>query len=181
MHRFPCGRGEVFIGEKLEQIELDREKGVFVNKRTGKQVMGSVQATVEAPNLFLPLLGVNCNGKFIFGTCQKCIQKEQRSLCRHSSRERQLTDTWTTSEIEAAVRWGYTIVRIHEMYLYDEVRAGKSFFALKISTFIDVFPFSPTTSFATSTPTWRASRLRARAFRAMTLPTRRRKRRALWS
>ncbi len=120
VYRFPCGRGEVFIGEKLEQIELDREKGVFVNKRTGKQVMGSVQVTVEAPNLFLPLLGVNCNGKFIFGTCHSCIKKEQRSLCRHTSRERQLTDTWTTSEIEAAVRWGYTIIRIHEMHLFDE-------------------------------------------------------------
>ncbi len=90
-----------------------------------------MQVTVEAPNLFLPLLGVNCNGKFIFGTCHTCIKTEQRSLCRHSSRERQLTDTWTTSEIEAAVRWGYSIVKIHEMHLFSEVSVHEIGFMIK--------------------------------------------------
>ncbi len=73
-----------------------------------------------APNLYIPFLGVHSNGKFIFGTCASCVKKEQKSFCNHTIRERQMTETWTTIEIEHAVRHGYRILKIHEIVCYSE-------------------------------------------------------------
>lgn len=122
-HSFPVGHPEVYIGEKLKKIHLDDELG-FVHLETGRPLIGLVQATMLPPDsLFLPVLPTCAQGKLMFGLCRTCMNANKGTVkkwCTHSDLERQITDVWTSAEIESAVKNGYRVKAFHEMFMYDQ-------------------------------------------------------------
>ena len=70
--------------------------------------------------MMIPLLPVHANGKLIFGLCSTCIEEERPGLCTHSKEQRTMTSTWTSIEVEAALKYGYELVQMHECIMYRE-------------------------------------------------------------
>ncbi len=120
---FPVGVPTCYIGESVKWVGLDRHKG-FYCRQTGKKLMGMVQATVVAPpSLFLPILPTTSNGKLKFGLCGTCVREEMQGFCKHSDKEREIQDIWTTEELHFAVaECQYEIKALHELVLYDEAK-----------------------------------------------------------
>ncbi len=46
--------------------------------------------------------------------------EKQISKCHHSDLERQITASWCTPELQAAVDHGYQVVQVHEVWHYEE-------------------------------------------------------------
>ena len=83
------------------------------------------------PNLFHPVLPVRSNGKLTFPLCGKCVQEEQSKamlersdFCKHTTEERMLRGTWCTPEIKKAVKKGYRVIRIHEVWNFAQQEEG---------------------------------------------------------
>ncbi|KAK3925255.1 putative DNA polymerase [Frankliniella fusca] len=80
---------------------------------------GMVKITVLPPqDLFLPVLPFKCNGKLMFPLCRTCAVTENKDMCQHNARERQITDTWCTPEVQLAIEKGYQLLQVHELYQY---------------------------------------------------------------
>ena len=132
---YPCGLPTTYLGQNMEDLGLDRERG-FYNKITGKKLSGLAQVCLVPPgNLFLPCLGLSMDGKFKFPLCQKCAKEERAGLCEHEEEERALTGTWTTEEIVYAVfECNYTLKHTYEAFLYSEEKKLFHSFYSKLAT-----------------------------------------------
>ena len=82
------------------------------------------------PDLFHPVLPFRCGGKLTFPLCAACVREQQQlpmlertPLCEHS-RERMLRGTWCTPEIEKARQMGYELLKVHEVWHFEESACG---------------------------------------------------------
>jgi len=66
-------------------------------------------------NLFIPVLPLKINGKLVFTLCYTCA-KEHNENCNHTINERLLHGTWCTIEIQIALKYGYKIIYIYEVW-----------------------------------------------------------------
>lgn len=55
------------------------------------------------------------NGKLLFAYCGKCALKREQGVCTHPDTERDLEGTWTTIELEEALKNGYVIMETYEV------------------------------------------------------------------
>ena len=93
---------------------------------------GIALVTILPPRgLFHPVLPVREGGKLTFPLCGACVKEEQakdmfdrRAHCPHSDRERQLRGTWCTPELEEAVKRGYRLLHIHEVWHFRQTQTG---------------------------------------------------------
>jgi hypothetical protein len=70
---------------------------------------GIIKCTILPPQkLHIPVLPTKINGKLVFTLCNKCAC-ETLERCTHSERERAITYTWCTPEIQKALEKGYSI------------------------------------------------------------------------
>ena len=71
-------------------------------------------------HLYYPVLPYPCNKSllfFIYGSC--AIERNLSSDCTNETvAERTLTGTWALDEIRLAVKKGYKLVEVHELYEY---------------------------------------------------------------
>ena len=105
--QFPIGEAEFITGDAVEQ---DISK-----------YFGAVSCQIEAPyDLKLPVLPTKINGKLLFGLCTKCMNEKNESICRHLSHERDLYGCWVTEEVKLALKFGYKLKKIFQVYHYPE-------------------------------------------------------------
>ncbi|XP_054718131.1 uncharacterized protein LOC129227570 [Uloborus diversus] len=52
----------------------------------------------------------------MFPLCRTCAEETNQSPCTHTDEERALTGTWVTEEMKLAVKKGYRITNIYEVY-----------------------------------------------------------------
>ena len=83
------------------------------------------------PGLFHPVLPLRCNGKLTFPLCAACVKAQQQlpmlersPLCEHSREQRMLRGTWCTPEIKEAMRMGYELKAVHEVWHFQESACG---------------------------------------------------------
>ena len=83
------------------------------------------------PDLFHPVLPLRCNGKLTFPLCAACVKTQQQlpmlersPLCEHSREQRLLRGTWCTPEINKARDMGYELVKVHEVWHFEESASG---------------------------------------------------------
>ena len=82
------------------------------------------------------------NGKLKFPLCKTCTDTENQNPCTCLEEERELTGTWCTPEIQTALRLGYTLKKIYEVYHWEETTQYDSntreggLFAQYINTFL---------------------------------------------
>ncbi|XP_042906674.2 uncharacterized protein [Parasteatoda tepidariorum] len=95
---------------------------------------GIMKCTIVPPRqLYLPVLPYRSNKKLMFPLCRVCADSLQQSPCTHTDDERALTGTWVTEEVKMALKKGYEITEVHEVYHFEET-SSKLF-----NSFIDLF------------------------------------------
>jgi hypothetical protein len=55
----------------------------------------------------------------VFALCQKCALENEKT-CSHNEKERSLTGTWVSLEIQKAVELGYKIIKIFEVWHWPQ-------------------------------------------------------------
>lgn len=103
---FPIGHPEIYT----ENFATDVSK-----------YFGLIYCKVIPPtNLYIPVLPYHLNGKLLFPLCGACaLEKLQR--CDHSDEERALEGTWVSLELNEALKRGYRIIRIYEIWHWNQV------------------------------------------------------------
>ena len=83
------------------------------------------------PDLYHPVLPMKSGGKLTFPLCATCVKEQQaRPMlertphCHHSRAERQLQGTWCTPEINKAREMGYELIKVHEVWHFEESESG---------------------------------------------------------
>lgn len=96
------------------------------------------------PRLYHPVLPYRSQGKLKFPLCRTCADAENQNACSCSVEERALTGTWCTPEIQMAVSKGYSILKISEVYhfeqssMYDQTTGEGGLFAKYVNTFLKI-------------------------------------------
>ena len=114
------------------------------SNQTIQDYYGLAKVDVLAPEKLLhPVLPVRHNNKLFFPLCLKCVQDqadlpwfERTNLCPHKDEERRITGTWCTPELLKAVEKGYTILKIHEVWHFDEDQRKTGLFAPYVNTWL---------------------------------------------
>ena len=96
------------------------------------QYFGLAKVTILPPaELYHPVLPMRCGGKLTFPLCATCVQMEQEKpmlqrspYCDHSREERVLHGTWCTPEINKALKMGYELVKVHEVWDFEKGEGG---------------------------------------------------------
>ncbi len=105
--RYPCGHPTI-ITENFDDDDFDSYFGI-------------AKCTILPPqNLYVPVLPAKINGKLVFTLCYTCAMEQNQERCTHTDEERALTFTWCTVEIKKAIEKGYKIIKLHEVYHYNE-------------------------------------------------------------
>ncbi len=103
---------------------------------------GLVKCTVTPPHgLYSPVLPYRQGGKLTFPLCRTCVETEQSkpltersAVCRHTPEERQLTGTWCSPEIEEAVKQGYVVEHVYEIWNFE--KKSNTMFKEYVNTFL---------------------------------------------
>lgn len=129
MH-YPIGHPVCLIGPELHNRNVDEFEGI-------------IRCTVLPPrDLYLPLLPSKIGGKLMFVLCRTCAVNKQLSKCNHTNKQRSLTGTWVSLELQRAQQLGYTILRLHEIWhyqsttKYDKNTKSGGLFAGYMNTFV---------------------------------------------
>ena len=57
----------------------------------------------------------------MFPLCATCSDSLQQSPCFHTDKERALTGTWVTMELQKAIQMGCRLLKIYEVWHFDEI------------------------------------------------------------
>ena len=86
-----------------------------------KDYFGIAKVKILPPReLYHQVLPYRSNGKLKFALCRTCANTANQNPCTCSEEERVLTGTWCTPEIQTALRLGYTLKKIYEVYHWEE-------------------------------------------------------------
>ena len=127
--KYPLGHPEILY--EPEDQNLDHYFGIAL-------------VTILPPRqLFHPVLPVRHGGKLTFPLCMACVKKKQpkpmferSATCHHTDQQRQLQGTWCTPEIAEAVKRGYQLLRIHEVWHFRHTQTG--LFADYVNTWLKI-------------------------------------------
>ncbi|CAC5421904.1 unnamed protein product [Mytilus coruscus] len=81
-----------------------------------------VKVLHERRQLLHPVLPYISNGKLKFPLCKKCADDENQDDCICTDEERAITGTWCTPELELARSKGYKILKIYEVYHFEDFK-----------------------------------------------------------
>lgn len=103
---------------------------------------GLVKCSIVPPTkLYYPVLPFRYEGKLTFPLCRTCVEEqlsipllERSCCCPHDENERSLTGTWCTPELEEAVRQGYVIQKIYEVWNFE--KRSTQLFEKYVNTFL---------------------------------------------
>lgn len=86
----------------------------------GTSYFGIIKCRILPPRgLYIPVLPLRVNNKLLFPLCGTCAS-EQSSRCDHNEQERMLEGTWCTLETDEALKHGYKMVKIFEVWHWKE-------------------------------------------------------------
>ena len=95
--------------------------------------------------LYHPVLPVRISDKLMFPLCSQCVveqlQKpwlERSEMCLHTEEERCLYGTWCTPELEKAVKKGYQILKIYEVWHFPESQRRQGLFADYVNKWLKI-------------------------------------------
>ena len=102
---------------------------------------------LAAANLYHPVLPVRANGKLTFPLCGQCVKEElkkswlERSkVCSHTKDKRTMIGSWCTPELHKAVEQGYEILKIYDVWHYQEDQRKEGLFAEYVNKWLKIKP-----------------------------------------
>jgi len=105
---FPLGHPEIFT-EHFEEVSAEKTP-----------YFGLIKCEILPPRgLYHPVLPMRSDGKLQFPLCRTCTDKLSSTACTCSDAERVLKGSWCTIEVEKALKMGYQMKRIHEVWHYS--------------------------------------------------------------
>ncbi|CAH3184361.1 unnamed protein product [Porites lobata] len=107
---------------------------------------GIAQVDILPPELlYHPVLPYRAGNKLTFPLCRACVEQEQQkpwlertNICPHTDAERMLRGTWATIELQKAVEKGYKILKIHEVWHFQEEDRRVGLFADYVNTWLKI-------------------------------------------
>ena len=99
------------------------------NFKDVSEYFGLIHCRVLPPkHLRIPCLPVRLGndsagnaGKLVFPLCLSCAVEKNQGTCTHSDEERSITGCFTSPELQAAIKRGYIVKKIFEVYHYPEI------------------------------------------------------------
>ena len=109
-----------------------------------KDYFGVIKLTILPPRgLYHPVLPLRQGGKLTFPLCRTCVEiqmplplEEKTWHCEHPPDRRQLTGTWCSPEVREAVRRGYRVIQLHEVWHFPENQQKFGLFRDYVNTWL---------------------------------------------
>jgi hypothetical protein len=106
--------------QKYGIFPLGHPQIITENFKEINSYFGLVYCTILPPrNLYIPTLPYHVNGKLLFPLCAVCATEQLKS-CIHTDAERELEGTWVTLEVDEAIKHGYRISQLYEVWHWDQ-------------------------------------------------------------
>ena len=106
--------------QKYCEYPIGHPEIITENFKDLSNYFGFVKCKIIPPKkLFFPVLPARINGKLLFALCAICAENKHDN-CRHSDDERCLDGTWCTLEINEAIKQGYKIKKIYEIWHFSK-------------------------------------------------------------
>ena len=126
---YPLGHPDIYTRVPVEDFE---------------QYFGLAKVDIlPPPDLFHPVLPFRCGGKLTFPLCAACVKEQQQvpmlqrtPICEHSPEQRLLRGTWCTPEINEAMRMGYQLKAVHEVWHFED--SARGLFAEYVNTWLKI-------------------------------------------
>ena len=84
---------------------------------------GLVKCRILPPRgLYIPVLPTKCDAKLLFTLCQKCAEIQLDGNCLHSPQERMIEGTWVILEVLEAIKKGYIVQEIFEIWHWGRTK-----------------------------------------------------------
>ena len=122
------------MGQQIRQVSQKGHPKIIYEPNTTDLSLyfGLAKCTVLPPtDLFHSVLPFRYENKLMSPLCCACVKEntskhlmEKTAACEHTDEQRSLTGKWCTPELEEAVRRGYTIVKVHEIWDFDDPQTG---------------------------------------------------------
>ncbi|XP_052762307.1 uncharacterized protein LOC128204947 [Mya arenaria] len=107
---------------KTGKIPLGHPEIVTENFEDITEYEGLIKCKIVPPHgLYIPVLPVKSNKKLLFSLCRTCADQYQQSPCQHTDNERAFLGTWVTDEVKLAISQGYKIVKIYEIWHFENI------------------------------------------------------------
>ena len=120
----PLGHPEILTSEALVNHSID-------------DFFGMIKCEILPPSfLFHPLRPYRANGKLMFPLCRTRGENLQQTPCERSDSERTLSGTWPSIEIQKACELGYRVVKLIEVWHFQDRSAD--LFKGYIDTFLKI-------------------------------------------
>jgi hypothetical protein len=130
--------------QKYKKFPLNHPTIITENFPEIENIFGLIYCRVIPPRkLFIPTLPVKINDKLLFTLCSKCSFLKQASKCEHNDQERIFEDVYTSIEIQQAIKDGYKVEKIFEVWnftetsQYDPVSKSGGIFTKYINLFLN--------------------------------------------
>ena len=106
--------------QKYGVFPLGHPKIITENFQDLDNYFGLIYCRILPPrDLYIPVLPFKTNNKLVFPLCSKCAT-ENIKACLHSDAERELENTWVLLEVMQAIKLGYKVTKIFEIWHYPE-------------------------------------------------------------
>jgi hypothetical protein len=107
--------------QKYCKYPVGHPKIITENFDQKENYFGLIKCALLPPRrMYIPLLPFRSNGKLLFPLCRTCAETQNQSKCTHSDAERILTGTYVTLEVDQALKEGYKMVKIYEIWDFEE-------------------------------------------------------------
>ena len=130
--------------QKYGAFPIGHPEIITQNFKSLENYFGIIYCRIVPPeDLFLPVLPFRSNNKLVFPLCSKCAV-ENIKKCNHSDEERALENTWVILEVLEALKIGYRILKIFEIWnypkqeCYDSVNRTGGLFTEYVNTFLKI-------------------------------------------
>lgn len=68
------------------------------------------------------------DSKLFFSLCRKCPAEQSETDCGHCEEERMLSGQWTSVELREALKLGYRLGNVYEVWSWPEEQRSKTLF-----------------------------------------------------
>jgi len=122
---------------KYEEYPIGHPEIIVSNFKEMKDYFGIAKCVIKCPPQDrFPVLPMAAGGKLVFALCEKCATNQVTTSCPHEGADRYIEGTWCTPEIHYAMENGYEVVKILEVWHWNQKRSR--FFAEFVDKFLRI-------------------------------------------